>query len=94
MEAAEGVLENGDGIAVDLRKGLAEDDDTGREDEVTLVCSGGKDGAWTDTGRPPGVSALAIEGPGCRPSRLPVGVEALPVPSGSWTMGVELFPGA
>lgn len=36
-EAAEGVLEKGEGIAVDRRKGFAEDDDTGGEEDVTLV---------------------------------------------------------
>lgn len=72
-DVVEGVRENGDGIAVDRRKGLAEDDETGGEDVVTLVWRGGSDGAWIETGRPPGVRALAIEGPGVKVSR-PVGV--------------------
>jgi hypothetical protein len=86
----EGVRENGDGIAVDRRKGLAEADETGGEDVVTLVWSGGRDGAWIDTGRPPGVRALAIEGPGVRVSRAPVGVAVLRR-LGSSRMGVGDF---
>lgn len=92
MEAAEELREKGDGIAVDRRNGFDEDDDTGGDEDGTLVCSGGSDGGWTDTGRPPGVSALAIDGPGWRVSRPPVGVEALPVRWGSCSIGVELVP--
>ena len=73
----DGVRENGEGMAVDRRKGLAEDDVTGGEDVVTLVCRGGRDGAWIETGRPPGVRALAIDGPGVKVSRAPVGVAVL-----------------
>jgi len=76
-DVVEGVRENGDGIAVDLLKGLAEDDETGGEEVVTLVCRGGSDGAWIETGRPPGVRALATEGPGVKVSRAPVGVAVL-----------------
>jgi hypothetical protein len=36
-EVVDGVRENGDGMAVERRKGLAEDDETGGEDVVTLV---------------------------------------------------------
>lgn len=76
-DVVDGVRENGEGMAVDRRKGLAEDDVTGGEDVVTLVCRGGRDGAWIETGRPPGVRALAIEGPGVKVSRAPVGVAVL-----------------
>ena len=44
-EVVDGVRENGDGIAVERRKGLAEDDDTGGEDVVTFVWRGGREGA-------------------------------------------------
>lgn len=83
----DGVRENGDGIAVDRLKGLAEDEETGGEAVVTLVCSGGRDGAWIETGRPPGVRALAIEGPGVKVSRAPVGVAVLRL-LGRSSMGV------
>jgi hypothetical protein len=89
-DVVEGVRENGDGIAVDRRKGLAEDDETGGDDVVTLVWRGGRDGACTETGRPPGVRALAIEGPGVKVSRAPVGVAVLRR-LGSSRMGVGDF---
>jgi hypothetical protein len=89
-DVVEGVRENGDGIAVDRRKGLADDEETGGDDVVTLVWRGGRDGACTETGRPPGVRALAIEGPGVKVSRAPVGVAVLRR-LGSSRMGVGDF---
>ena len=91
MDAAEDVRENGDEMAVDRRNGFDDAEDTGGEEVGTLVWSGGKDGGWTDTGRPPGVSARDIVGPGVRVSLPPIGVDALPVRDGSSRMGVELL---
>jgi len=44
-EVVDGVRENGDGIAVERRKGFAEDDETGGEDVATFVWRGGSEGA-------------------------------------------------
>jgi hypothetical protein len=75
-EVAEGVREKGDGMAVDRRNGFAEADETGGEEVVTF-CNGGREGGWTETGRPPGVRALAMDDPGASVFRLPVGVLVL-----------------
>lgn len=86
----EAVRENGEGMAVDRRNGFAEADETGGEGFGTLVCRGGKEGGRTETGRPPGVKARAIDGTGVRVSRLPVGVAVLRL-CGSSRIGVGDF---
>jgi hypothetical protein len=89
-DVVDAVRENGEGMAVDRLNGFAEDDETGGEGFGTFVCRGGKDGGCTETGRPPGVRARAMDGTGVRVSRLPVGVAVLRL-CGNSSMGVGDF---
>lgn len=89
MDAAEVEREKGEEMAVERRKGFDEDEDTGGEEAGTLVCNGGSEGAWIDTGRPPGVRDREIDGPGWSVSLRPVGVPALPVRGGISVSGVD-----
>lgn len=58
-DAADDVREKGELIAVERRKGLDEvATGTGAgTGDMALGVTGGRDGAWTEVGRPPGVSA-------------------------------------